>query len=208
MPEFPGLFSVAEHGEQDLDLSRVLIALFKGVLYEEVNENLWHVLVMKQMSVRDYVRQLGLLLVLDEGEGYAYLTQEPAESGESLPRLIPKRPLSFVVSLLLTLLRKRLVESEASDGGRLILSRDDMVELLRVFLPSRNNEAKLVDQVQSAVIRVKEMGFIRNLQGQEDIYEVQRIVKAFVDAEWLADLDEKLTVYLASKGIATDQGED
>lgn len=205
MPESPALFSAVDRDEQDIEFSRVLIVLFKGILYQEVHESQWYALLTKQMAVRDYVRHLGLELVLDESEGYAYLTQaDPPDSGEALPRLVAKRPLSFLASLLLALLRKRMIESEASGGGRLILSRDEMVELLRVFLPDRSNEARLVTQVQTAIARVKELGFIRHLEGQAEVFEVLRIVKAFVDAEWLSDFDVKLADYLASRGIVPE----
>jgi len=42
---------------------------------------------------------------------------------------------------------------------------------------------------------VIELGFLRRLPGEEDTYEVRRILKAFVDAQWLADFDQKLAEY-------------
>jgi hypothetical protein len=95
--------------------------------------------------VRDYVAVLNLELVLDEAEGYAFLRSrpEPEEGDAALPRLVARRPLSFPVSLLLALLRKKLAEFDASGGDtRLVLSRDEVVELMRVFLPEGSNEAR------------------------------------------------------------------
>ena len=37
-------------------------------------------------------------------------------------------------------------------------------------------------------------------------YEVRRILKAFVDAQWLADFDERLAAYYASS--VADEGVD
>jgi len=69
------------------------------------------------------VAPLGLELIADEvRKGYAYLRQR-GRLGESseLPRLVPRRPLGFQVSLLLVLLRKKLAESDAQgDGTRII----------------------------------------------------------------------------------------
>ena len=102
--------------------------------------------------VRDYVAVLGLELVLDEAEGYAFLRSRPEpdddDAAPRLPRLVARRPLSFPVSLLLALLRKKLAEFDAGGGDtRLMLSRDEVVELVRVFLPEGSNEARLIDQV-------------------------------------------------------------
>ena len=38
---------------------------------------------------------------------------------------------------------------------------------------------------------------VRRLRGQENMIEVQRILKAFVDAQWLAQFDERLAAYRA-----------
>ena len=109
------------------------------------------------------------------------------------------------MSLLLALLRKKLVEHDAGGGDpRLILSREQMVEMLRVFLPPTANEARLVDRIQTDINKVVELGFLRRLRGQEDQYEVRRIIKTFIDAQWLAEFDQRLTEYRNHAGEADD----
>ena len=121
-----------------------------------------------------------------------------------------RRQLSFPVSLLLALLRKKLAEFDASGGEtRLILTRDDMVEMIRVFLPDSNNEARLVDQVDRHINKVLELGFLRRLKSSANTerasFEVRRIIKAYVDAQWLAGLDQKLEQYM--EYAASEKGE-
>lgn len=182
------------------DLSPLLISLFKGVLYREDDLPGWQNLLGQQTAVRDYIRLLGLELMLDEAEGYAYLRQYRQEDDDGktpIPRLIPRRQLSYPVSLLLALLRKRLAEFDASSGDtRLILSRDQLVEMLRLFLPDNSNEARLIDRIDSHITKVAELGFLRKLRGQQEpLYEVRRILKAFVDAQWLNEFDQRLAEY-------------
>ena len=186
--------SSPESGE---NLSPVLVTLMKGVTYQDDNPALWQWLLDLQGRVRDYVGMLGLELILDESEGYAYLRQRTSIEGEpDLPRLIPRRQLSYPVSLLLALLRKKLAEFDALSGDtRLILSREDIVDLVRVFLPETANEARLMDRVDTDIRRIVEMGFLRRLRGQEDRFEVRRILKAFVDAQWLREFERRLTEY-------------
>ena len=183
-------------------LSPLLIGLFKGVLYREDNASAWQTLLEQQTGVRDYIQLLGLDLMLDEAEGYAYLQQSQQDDDTqtaALPRLIPRRQLSYPVSLLLALLRKRLAEFDASSGdARLILSREQLVEMLRLFLPDGSNEVRLIDRIDSHITKVVELGFLRKLRGQQDaLYEVQRILKAFVDAQWLNEFDQRLAEYAA-----------
>lgn len=179
------------------DISPVLIALMKGVTHQEDNPALWQSLLNLQARVREYVAMLGLELILDEAEGYGYLRQRSAAEGEQdLPRLVARRQLSYPVSLLLALLRKRLAEFDAMSGDtRLILSREDIVEMMRVFLPDTANEARMADRIDTHINKVSEMGFLRRLRGQDDRFEVRRILKAFVDAQWLKALDQRLAEY-------------
>ncbi len=186
------------------DLSSAVVPLLKGVIYQEGDPDLWNALLGLQARVRDYVAVLGLELVLDEAEGYAFLRSRAVSGDDTatkLPRLVVRRPLSFPVSLLLALLRKKLAEFDAGGGDtRLVLSRDDMVELIRVFLPESSNEAKLIDQVDTHLNKIVDLGFLRRLKqqsGQTQMFEVRRIIKAFVDAQWLAEFDERLAAYLA-----------
>lgn len=195
------------------DLSALLIGLLKGVLYRESDERQWAALLNLQARVRDYMAVLNLDLVLDEAEGYAFLKSrpEPAEDDPTprVPRLVARRPLSFPVSLLLALLRKKLAEFDAGGGDtRLVLSRDEIVELVRVFLAGGSNEARLVDQIESTLNKVVELGFLHRLKPASAVtagpasYEVRRILKAFVDAQWLAEFDARLAVYHSALAAA------
>lgn len=199
----------------DYDLSAVVIPLLKGVVYQEGDAGMWNALLRLQARVRDYVQVMGLELVLDEAEAYAFLRARPESADPAvakLPRLIVRRPLTFRVSLLLALLRKKLAEFDAGGGDtRLVLPREDIVELIRVFLPEGSNEARLINDVDAQINRIVELGFLRRLRpgagasGAPALFEVRRILKAFVDAQWLADFDARLATYRAQ--LDGDEGE-
>ena len=141
--------------------------------------------------MRDYVAVLGLELILDEAEGYAYLRQRPPrpKARPSCRGWCRAASSAITVSLLLALLRKKLAEFDASSGDtRLISARDEIVDMVRLFLPDTTNEARLLDRIDAHINRIVEMGFLRRLRGQDDQFEVRRILKAFVDAQWLAEL--------------------
>lgn len=197
------------------DLSTLVITLLKGVIYREGDERLWGSLLQLQSRVRDYVAILGLELVVDEAEGYAFLRSQAEtnedEAAAKLPRLVARRPLSYPVSLLLALLRKKLAEFDAGsghegEGSRLVLSRDDLVDLVRIFLPDSSNEARLMDRIETHINKVVELGFLRRLKVTRSppSFEVRRILKAYVDAQWLSELNARLADYQAQ--LAEDTG--
>jgi hypothetical protein len=187
-------------------LSLPVISLLKGVVYRDQDEALWQAILNQQAALQDYVTVLGLQLVLDPAEGFAWLRgRELAGDEVPLPRLMARRQLPFLPSLLLALLCRKLVEQDSSgDSGRLVLSRDDLVDLARVYLPANGNEAKTSDQILAALGRLEELGFVRRLKADERHWEIRRIVKTFVDAQWLAEFDARLAEYrqLAGAGEA------
>ena len=181
----------------DNALSLLLIALLKGVVYQESDPHLWGTLLRLQVQTRDYFRIINLDLHLDEAEGYAFLRSSvDSEEDESAPRLISRRPLSFPVSLLLALLRKKMAEFDASGSEtRLILTQDQIVDTIRVFMTESTNEVRIIDQIGRHINKVTEMGFLRPLRNQNQTWEVRRILKAFIDAQWLSEFDARLQAY-------------
>ena len=129
------------------ELPGVVTRLFKGVVYAEADEKAWQSLLGLSSHVRDYVAVLGLDLILDESEGYAFLKSREDPDG-TLPRLIPRRPLTFNVSLLLALLRGRMLEFDTNSSElRLIMTEQDIADMVAVFLPESSNEARILDQL-------------------------------------------------------------
>jgi hypothetical protein len=202
------------------DLPLAVTQLMKGVVYRDAHDRAWRQLLQLRAQVRDYVAVIGLTVIIDEAEGYAFLRSRPEEAGAdddasqpAPPRLIARRSLSFHVSLLLALLRKKLAEFDARNSDtRLMLTRDQIVETIRLFLPASSNEARLVDQIDSYIAKSVELGFLRQVRGQDSLFEVRRILKAFVDGQWLADFDRRLAEYTAElagePAAAGDGGEE
>lgn len=187
-------------GTVDNQLPIVLISLLKGVLYRDSDLKLWSSLIQLRVQAGHYLSAFGLTLHIDETEGYAYLRSafvSPDEE-ESVPRLVARRPLTFYDSLLLALLRKKLAEFDASGTeNKLTLKRDQIQELVALFLPDHTDEVKLRNRIDPSLQRLQDMGFLRKLKstGDLEIFEVLRIIKAFVDAQWLNGFEVGLASY-------------
>lgn len=187
-------------------IATAIIELMRGVVYREQHEDSWATLDRHAGAVRDHFAAIGVDVVVDDTEGYGYLrSQEDDADVDPLPRLVKRRSLTYHVSLLLVLLRKRLVEFETTGSeGKLVLSRDHIVEMLRVFLADSTNEARVIDRVDTTLKQVADHGFLRQLRGQPDSWEVRRILKAYVDAQTLSDYAGKLGEYAKTSGGPDD----
>jgi hypothetical protein len=178
----------------------VIIYLLKGVLNAE-NSDAWNLLLNYEPDIKKHFEAFGISVFLDHAEGYAFLTQQEPEMEQeerplSLPSLIEKRPLSYSVTLLCVLLRKKLLEEDAKGGEtRVVLSREEIVEMIRIFLPEHSNEAKIVDSIDAYINRIINYGFLRKLKNEEGKFEINRIIKAKINADVLQDIEQKLKEY-------------
>lgn len=120
-----------------------------------------------------------------------------------------RRALSFPVSLLLVLLRRKPAQSDASGGDtRRVISRDDIANHMRLFLSETANEARLFGRMETHLNKVVELGCLRRLRrlrGQDGRYEVRRILKVFVNAQWLDDFAARLDSYAPDAAAMDDE---
>ncbi|MFZ3385152.1 MAG: DUF4194 domain-containing protein [Candidatus Methanoperedens sp.] len=176
----------------------VIIKLLQGVIYNDEKE-LWDNLIKYHVPIKEYFKIIGIDVLIYETEGFAFLKQKQFDEGPetNLPSLIEKRQLSYPVTLLCVLLVEKLIEFDATEGDstRLIIDKDEIKEMLRIFLPEKTNEAKLIDNIDENINKLVKYGFLRKLNDTENKYEVKRILKAKVPAETLQEVKSKLEEY-------------
>lgn len=192
----PCELTLSQNDRQQQEKSAVQIKLLKGPIYRAKHKELWPCLERDQFQIREYFQQIGLSLLLDDAEGYAFLKQQEFDVDEGtleLPRLISRRQLSFGQTLLLVLLRKRLAEHDSEESSpRLLVNRSEMQQWLVGFYPEVSNQVKQQKDFNALINKVKEMGFISVLINHQDEFEVQRIIKALINAEQIVNLLDML----------------
>lgn len=185
--------------------SNVLIALLKGVVYSHQEET-WNILMQpeNERDVRNYFADIHQDVIIDKAEGYAYLKQqklaeeeeEGNEGQENVSRLISRRPLNFPVSLLCLLLRKHLIENDQTgESTKAILTREEIESQMKLYLKESSNEAYTHKQIDGAIKKVTDEGFLRKMKTEQEQYEINRIIKAFVNADSVSDWLERYKEY-------------
>lgn len=184
--------------------SNVLIALLKGIVYSH-QEEIWNTLILpeNERDVRNYFADIHLDLIIDKSEGYAYLKQQQtsADEGENEQetpmKLIRRRVLTFHVSLLCLLLRKHLIENDQTgESTRAILSREEINSQMKLYMKESTNEAVVNKQIDAAIKKVEDEGFLRRMKTEQEQYEVNRIIKAFVNADQVSEWLERYKEYV------------
>lgn len=167
--------------------------LLREPVYREDGE-LWDALRAQQQEVRHYFRQIGQELVMDEGEGFAFIRQLEIEGEERVPRLVQRRPLSYHATLLLVCLREEFVrfDSAAGDSTRLVKRRSEIHAIVAAFVPESTNQVRDANKVDAGISRLLDLGFLRQLGSDRDTFEIMRIVKARITPGELESVKERL----------------
>src|SRR5215208_2511849 len=99
------------HPDPIVPYAPAVIKLLQGVIYHD-DTAAWNLLLAHQTPIQEYFARIGLVVYVDEADGFAFLRQPELESEEgsriALPRLIRRDRLSYHVTLLCVLLRERL----------------------------------------------------------------------------------------------------
>ncbi len=192
----------------------VILKLLRGVLYYDDKE--WETLLTYQPAVRQHVASIGLLVHVDEADGYAYLTQPDAESRDDesvgdtapapLPRLVRRISLGYEATLLCVVLREELLKFEAHepDLERLVLSKSQIQDALQIFYPDQTDMTRLLGRIDRVIASVMRAGFLRALnrppdEDGDEWYEVKRILKAKLSADRLVEIRDKLRDYAEAR---------
>jgi len=170
------------------ELSVALATLLRGPLLAEDAPTVWRSITALGPQLRDHLDILGMRLVVDDTEQYAYV-QQLDELPEGMPRLARRHSLTYGSTVLLILLRQQLTTAE-SDGEtpRLIVTASEMTEWMRLYRRDGISEERIVGDIGVLV----KLGYLRRLRNSEDTFEVRRIIKALVTADWLTEYRDRL----------------
>lgn len=173
---------------RDEPLSVAVATLLRGPVYAEEDQTVWATLRSQHSRVTEYLQVLGMRVVLDDVDEYAYV-RTLDELPEGMPRLHRRHKLTLRTSVLLVLLRQRMTAAEAEQATpRLVVTRDEMVEWMRLYHPAGTAEERIAEDVT----RLEELGYLRRLRTPEVTYEARRIIKAKVGAEYLTQFTDEL----------------
>jgi hypothetical protein len=183
----------------------VIVKLLQGVIYDD-DKKYWSEILNNETSVREYFLKIGIELILNRQDGFAYLKQiEFAEDDKTKPiQLIRKTPLTYEVSLLCVLLREWLDESEVKmNSDKLFVTGKQIKERIDLFFRDKANRKRLLDKFDSLIKTSRDLGFL--YLNQEDTsnvdnnqYEVKKIIKAKINNEKLEELKDKLKQHVES----------
>lgn len=183
------------------------VRLLQGVVYSD-EERVWNIILASRPQIEGYLNRIGLSLVADDAEGYAFVRQweeeEYPDGYEPLPRLIRRAPLGYTATLLAVLLRDEFRRFEEDDlhNERCVIETDSLFEQWKTFFPAQQDELKQRKELLAALRKLEEMTFVRKFADNPESWEVRRILKARLPASELEALKDRLTAAAIARGVA------
>ena len=188
------------------DWSVAAVNLLKGVVYFD-DAAVWSIVLRSQSALDGYFARIGLRLVIDETEGYAYLRQygedECPSDYSQLPKLMRRVSLGYCATLFAVLLRDELRRFDEQDlhNERCVVEVDVLWEQWKAFFPLQSDEVKYRRDFDAAKSRLIDLGYIRRFQDTPESYEVRRIIKARLAAGDLEGLRDQLAAAAAERNV-------
>lgn len=180
------------------DWSIAAIRLLQGVVESDDGRD-WDLVLANVSQLETHFARLGLRLVLDEPEGLAYLRQLTADemSGgyDTLPKLFRVTRLSYGQTLLCVLLREALrrFEEEETRDERCVVDESELFEQWKAFFSQHEDEVKKSRELQAALRKLEELGFVKRFGNDGVSWEVRRILKARLTVDELEHLHRQLS---------------
>lgn len=183
----------------------VFIKLLKGPV-EYLEKSNWEKLLLYKTELTTFVNQLGLSLVLDERDGYAYLKHlSNEEEDETAVSWMPKRSFTYEESILLVLLRDMMAEFETGDETtrELVKKRREIKEYAELFFKENASRVKFIKELDRLIDKAEENGFLDKMGSSEladeQKFRIRKIIKAKVDSEVLEQFKQQLNDYATER---------
>lgn len=173
------------------------VRLLQGVLYED-DESSWDILLSNESDLTVYFARIGLTLVIDRGEGLAYLQQfgddERTGGYEQLPRLFRRTTLGYDATLLCVLLRDeyRRFEDEDLENERCVVEVEALLDAWRSFFPAESDEVQRRKKLVTELKKLETLKFVKSLQAETETWEVRKLLKVRLPLEDLEGLRDRL----------------
>lgn len=184
--------------------AKAIIHLLKGDVSDK--DFIWKDLEEYQIEIQEYLNRIGLELIFNKRDGFAYLRQFEVDDDGNTVGLIQRRQLSFEVSIICVLIREAYEDFEMNPTNimaeKCFITHHQLKEQAELFFTEGFNQVKFQRDLDKYISKTLELGFLRLQQDAENnaerVYEVKPIIKARISVNELLEFKDKMKQYVES----------
>ena len=187
-----------------LPYTPIFIRLLKGPV-EYLDKTAWEQLLQYQVELIKFLQPLGLQLVLEKEDGYAYVEQVRLDEDDTVAGWVRRTQLGYEESILLVLLRDMMAEFEVGEATtrELIRKRREIKESAELFFKENPSRVKFIRDLDRLIDRIEELGFLEKAETSEltdeQKFRIKKIIKARVDNEVLENFKQQLSEHAVGR---------
>lgn len=183
-----------------LPYASIVVKLLKNNI-EYLDKSAWEDLIQYKMELNAFLPQLGLTLVLNEDDGYAYLKQILTDDDSAEVSWFQRRSFTYEESILLVLLRELMAEFEVSESSsrELIKRRREIKDYSELFFKEDASRVKFLKEIDRLIDKAEENSFLQLMEDSEikdeQKFRIKKIIKEKVNSETLEQFEEQLKAH-------------
>jgi hypothetical protein len=135
-----------------LPYASIIVKLLRNN-FEYLDKSAWEDLMQYKMELNSFLPQLGLILVLNEEDGYAYLKQILTDDDSAEVSWFQRRSFTYEESIMLVLLRELMAEFEVSESSsrELIKRRREIKDYSELFFKEDASRVKFLKEIDRLI---------------------------------------------------------
>ncbi len=181
--------------------SRAIVKLLKGTI--ESKDTVWNDILMYQIEIQNYISQIGLVLVVKENDGYAFVKQFEIDNEGNTIGIASKRQIGFETSVILIILRQLIEEFENNPIEAIsekYITHEELINEIELFLSEKYNKVQFFKDIDKYIKKVVELGYLKEIKtdSTEQRYKIHKIITEKITLDILNEFNEKLQKYVES----------
>lgn len=182
--------------------SKAVVRLLKGTVNKK--DSTWKDVIFYKKEIAEYINVIGLDLVIQEEDGYAFVKQFIVDEDDNTLGLVSRRAVGFEVSVVLVILRQMLEEFENNpieiQGTIKYILKEDLKTEIERFLPQKYNTIQFLKDLNTYINTIIGLGYLKEVSenDEETKYIIHKIIKDKVSLDILNDFKNQLEAYVES----------
>lgn len=183
-----------DEGKMDASVRQLLVNLMAGPCIDQIKApDQFKALLTHKEKIEAYFHEMFLQLVVDSSCGIAYLSQINQDQCSQARVLMRKKQLTLLDSIVVMYIRQELINAE-SQGIACVVELDHAHQALLGFEQKTSDKTAFIKKLSASFEKLKSLGLLSKLAGEENSYEVSAAVKVAFDYNELCALREALGV--------------
>lgn len=178
--------------------AKVIARLLQTDIDDE--DRCWKDMLQYQVPLMEYFEKMGVELVINKQDEYAYLKQIELDEEGTTVGLVRRISLPYELSVMCVLLRELLFEFEVKDSlsKKLYIKHSELKEYVELFFKEQSNKVRFLKNLDNNIKKlVEDYGYLRVEDEGDNLpdrrYRIKPLLKSKISLDKLEEFKSDLS---------------